>query len=124
MRFLRLPICWAFAFFAAGIPFWRIAYDQLNLSFHVFLPGALLLGVLTMMLVALESARARSIIFAMLMCVPMVDIVTIVRDTAVDPTTHNLAPFELAIAGVLGACFVVPGLVAGLIVRALLRRQA
>jgi len=88
------------------------------------LPGAVLLGVLTMILIATDSARPNRTFVAMSLCAPLVDLIAIVRDGAVDPTSHNLAPFELILSGLLGAAFVLPGLALGLALRAWRRRRS
>ena len=58
----------------------------------------------------------------MLLCVPMIDVVSIIKDTATDPTSHNLWPFEVAIAAVFGALIVVPAVLIGLAARWLMAR--
>jgi hypothetical protein len=121
--FLWLPFSFAVAFLAIGIPFWRIPYNQFDLGHGELLPGAILLGVLTLLLIVAEAARARWVAIVMSLCVPAIDCVSIAHDTAIDPTSHNLAPFELVAAFILGAAFVVPGLVAGTLLRTLVRRQ-
>jgi hypothetical protein len=107
---------------AAGIPYWRIPYDELNRGHFAVLPGALLLGFLTLILVVTEAAPAKRIAVTMLCSVPVIVCVSIAKDTARDPTSHNLMPFELALAAISGAVIVVPAVLLGLGLRWVLAR--
>ncbi|MBS0244001.1 MAG: hypothetical protein JSS20_17650 [Proteobacteria bacterium] len=109
------PLSLAFlaCFFAIGIPFWQIPYNRFDLTHIEVLPGAVLLGVLTMLLVKKQYVRAGRAFWIMSLCVPAVDVVTIIRDTRFDPTTHNLAPFELIIMWLSGAVVVFIGYALG-----------
>ena len=119
----RLPLCFVIALLAIGIPAWGLPYDP-DLTLHPeLLPGAILLGVLPLWLSIGGPASARRIFLVMSLCVPLVDIALIVRDTAIDPTNHNLWPLELVFSWVLGAAIILPGLFVGVVLRALLRRR-
>ena len=107
-----------------GIPYWSIPYDAFDASHVEVLPGAILLGLLTMMLIGKGNAKARTAFLVMSMVAPAVDLIAIVHDTSIDSTTHNLAPFELVIAWLLGAAFVLPSLALGLALRAWTRRRS
>jgi len=112
----------AIAFLAIGIPYWRIPYNQFDLSHAELLPGAIFLTLASLALIAVQAAPARWVMGGMLAVAPFVDLVAIVRDTSADATTHNMAPFELIAAAALGACFVLPGAAIGLAIRARARR--
>jgi len=58
----------------------------------------------------------------MLLCVPVIACVSVAKDTAADPTSHNLWPFELVLAAISGAVVVVPALLLGLALRWALAR--
>lgn len=119
-----LLLAFASVVLAAGIPYWRLSYEQVNRGdFHV-VPGAILLGVLTMVLVLIAAAPVRRIAMTMFACVPVIDAVSIVQHTARDPTSHNLWPLELAFASIAGAAVVGPGLLLGLGLRWLTTRRA
>jgi hypothetical protein len=123
LGFLWLALAFAAVVLAAGIPYWRLPYDEINRGHFAVVPGALLLGFLTLILVAAEVARVKHVAVAMLLCVPAIDIVSIVKDTATDPTSHNLWPFELVIAGISGALVVVPAVLLGLAGRWVMARM-
>lgn len=124
LGYIWLGLAFAAVVLAAGIPYWRLPYDEINRGHFAILPGALLLGFLTLLLVAAEVARVKAIAVTMLLCVPAIDVVSIVKDTTADPTSHNLWPFELAIAAISGALVVVPAMLAGLAARWAMRRMA
>jgi hypothetical protein len=118
-----LTIAFLASMLVIGVPYWFIPYNKFDLTHIEVLPGAILLGVLTMLLIGAWNANARRTFLVMSMCAPAVDLITIVRDTRIDPTNHNLAPFELIAAWLLGAAFVVPGLALGLALRAWRRHR-
>jgi len=118
----RFALAFVAATLVIGVPYWAIPYDKFDLSHVEVLPGAILLCLLTMMLIGKGNAKARTAFLVMSMVAPTVDLIAIVHDTSTDPTTHNLAPFELIIAWLLGAAFVLAGLALGLALRAWNRR--
>ena len=124
LGFIWVLLAFAAVTLAAGIPYWRLPYDEINRGHFAILPGALLLGFLTLILVVAEVARVKPIAVTMLLCVPTIGVVSIIKDTATDPTSHNLWPFEVAIAAVFGALVVVPAVLLGLAARWLMARMA
>jgi hypothetical protein len=122
-RPIWLVAAFVIAFLAIGIPYWRIPYNQFDLGHVELLPGAIFMGLATLALIASQAAPARWVMGAMLACAPLIDLVSIVRDTSADATTHNMAPFELIAALALGAAFVLPGAAIGLLIRARARRS-
>ena len=113
----RLPLCFLIVLLVIGIPAWGLPYDP-DLSQHPeLLPGAILLGVLPLWLTVTRSGAARRIFGVMSLCVPLVDVILIVRDTAIDPTNHNLWPFELFFTWIIGAGIIFPGVLIGILLR-------
>ena len=86
------------------------------------LPGALLLGFLTLVLVLTEVVAVKQIAVTMLFAVPVIVCVSVIKDTAADPTSHNLWPFELVLGALSGAVVVLPAAALGLAVRWVLAR--
>jgi hypothetical protein len=96
-----LALAFQVAFLAVGIPYWRLPYAQLSLPGSLVGPGLFVLfaaagvarwwGVGALPAIALIGAAAPAAVLA-----------RIVFDTALDPTSHNLWPFELLIAAGLG----------------------
>jgi hypothetical protein len=112
---------------AVVIPMWQLPYDgnrNFTFSSQPMVPGAIMLLAGTMYLIASKIAKARIALAVMAACAPLADSIIIARDISIDPTTHNLLPFEIAWVGVQGLLFVLPGLIIGLIARAVLRRKS
>ena len=93
------------SFFCVGIPYWLIPYQQVNL------PSALMTPALAVVVLAALSLRAASITpfwktVRLLGWSPAaVVIARVIVEGIRDPSSHNLWPFEVVIALVLGfAC--------------------
>jgi|SRR5215475_12294972 len=117
LGFAWVLLAFAVVVLAAGIPYWSVSYDELNRGHFAVLPGAVLLGILTLFLVAADVAPIKRIAWTMLLCVPTIVAVSIAKHTAADPTSHNLWPFELLLAAISGAVIVLPALLLGLAAR-------
>jgi hypothetical protein len=100
----------AFAFFCAflivGLPYWQIPYAQLSLPNAVWGWPLLIVIALAAVLRAACGTRFWSAALVVGASVPAAVLARIVYDTASDPTTHNLWPFEIILAAG-------PGLLAG-----------
>ena len=84
-----------------GIPYWQLPYNEDPPSSLSSLGLVLLLGagVATRLLTPASWFRCTLFVGA---SIPALVMTRVVIDTASDPTTHNLWPFELAIAAVCG----------------------
>jgi hypothetical protein len=97
----RVALLAVVAVLVCGVPYWSLPKGSFNLpdalpaaSGWIVGIGALLGGVL-----AGNALRAFFVFAAVL---PAVAFVRVVLDVVVDPTSHNLWPFELVIAGGVG----------------------
>ena len=110
------------AFFAVGVPYWLIPYNKLNL------PDALLGTELAVVFVVAALARMYSgksfLRVAMVMgsAVPAVVMARVVVDGILDYSAHNLWPFEVVIAILVGGAVALPGTLAGSVVLWLSRK--
>ena len=91
------------SFFAVGFPYWQIPYAKVSLPNTLYGPGLLVVGVLAAAARAFGKARLLAVIIATGAAVPAPILARVAVDTAKDPTSHNLWPFEFIIAAVLGA---------------------
>jgi hypothetical protein len=109
--FTAAQLCWMgggfiITFFAVGMPYWSIPYDQdpNTLVFGFFLLG-LSVVVLTAAIIRIFGGigflMATFVIGASL---PAVILARVIVDTAKDPTSHNLWPFEV-VGAVTGGLF-------------------
>jgi hypothetical protein len=117
------PVAFAAAFLIAGVPYWLVPYRQVNLPDALVGPGLLAVGTAALLLCALRQASPRTVACAMASVLPAVVMARVLVDGLRDPTSHNLWPFEVAIALVLGLASVLPGVGAGLVLRRLRRRD-
>jgi hypothetical protein len=115
---------WLASGFAAGllltgIPYWRLPY---NADFFAD-PGILLglggLGLVTAVLAFAGIAPAGRLFLVMIGAFPGAVALRVAVETAQDPTSHNLWPFELIIMAVFSLIAVVPGLLVGVLLRRL-----
>jgi hypothetical protein len=91
------------SFFAVGLPYWQIPYAKVSLPSTLYGTGLLVVGVLAAAARAFGKARLLTVILAVGAAVPAPILPRIAVDTAKDPTSHNLWPFDFIIAAVLGA---------------------
>src|SRR5439155_14171598 len=96
-----------------GVPYWLIPYSKLNLPDGVLGIGLAFLFVATV-LARIYSGRSLFRVIAVLgSVVPAVVMLRVAADVARDPTSHNLWPFELVIALIVGAAVTVGGALLG-----------
>ena len=97
-----LVAAFVISFFAVGFPYWQIPYAKVSLPSTLYGTGLLVVGVLAAAARAFGKARLLAVILAVGAAVPAPILVRITVDTAKDPTSHNLWPFEFIIAAVIG----------------------
>jgi hypothetical protein len=106
------------AFLLVGIPYWLTPYGQLDL------PGALLgipaiVVVVVALLLAIRVGGVRRTMAVVGAAMPAVVALRVAFDVARDPTSHNLWPFELVIAVLVGGACALAGALAGGLLRRL-----
>lgn len=100
---------------AVGIPYWLMPYGQVSL------PSALMTPALAVVVVAAFLARIGRtasfwrVVFVVGSAVPAAVFMRVVRDTTQDPTSHNLWPFEVIIALMVGLSCSLSGTLVGMI---------
>ena len=107
-----------FAFFAIGVPYWRIPYSQVSLPGSLYGFGLIVAAVVaaSMRTMALASFRKAFVLAAL--TVPAAVMARVAMDGVRDPTSHNLWPFEVVIALGIGIAAAFPGaLLGGVIAR-------
>lgn len=114
---LRLATGFAVGLLMTGIPYWRLPYNDNVFDDPAVLLGFVGLGLVTAVLASNRSARLASLFWAMLAAFPAAVMIRVIVETAQDPTDHNLWPFELIFAAFFSLIAVVPGLIAGALVR-------
>ena len=97
-----LVAAFVISFFAVGFPYWQIPYAKVSLPSTLYGMGLVVVGVLAAAARAVGKARFLTVILAVGAAVPAPILARVVVDTAKDPTSHNLWPFEFIIAAVIG----------------------
>jgi hypothetical protein len=101
------------AFFTVGVPFWMIPYSKANLPDGLYGPG------LVVVLAAAVVARAYSgksfmrSVLVMGSAVPAAVMARVIVEVAQRSNSHNLWPFELVIAMLVGGAAAVAGALLG-----------
>lgn len=111
--YLWLGIAFVVSFFVVGIPYWQIPYSKVSLPSTLY--------GMELLVVALAAAstrifgRAHFIASAVVagVAVPTAVLARVFVETSVDPTSHNLWPFELIIALMVGLFCSLAGALAG-----------
>ena len=97
----------------AGLPWWTAPYNR----FHLLrpLPLAACAGFLLLALFLGYVQRPLWILRVLALAggVPAAVLARVVVDTMKDPTSHNLWPFEVVLAGILAVALAVPGALLG-----------
>jgi hypothetical protein len=125
MRNSRIPALLAAflaSFLAVGVPYWRIPYDRASLPSSLY--GA---GLVVVFLAAAACRLLASVRFgpAVLVgaAVPGAILARVAYETAADPTSHNLWPFEMVIAAGVGFSASFGGSLAGGLLRPWIRHE-
>ena len=111
-----LLIAFLIAFVGVGFVYWQLPYAQVSLPDSLYGPGLVAIAVVALMARAFGLARFWKVWLLIAAAVPAAVLVRIVVDTTADATTHNLWPFEIAIALALGlGCSLVGSLLGSLL---------
>ena len=97
-----LVAAFVISFFAVGFPYWQMPYAKVSLPSTLYGMGLVVVGVLAAAARAVGKVRFLAVILAVGAAVPAPILARIAVDTAKDPTSHNLWPFEFIIAAVIG----------------------
>jgi hypothetical protein len=118
-----LGLLWSFlvGFLVVGVPYWRIPYNKATSS--AVMGGAVLIGVIALIAGVLIEARFSRVVLVLAAAVPAAVMARVVVDTMRDPTSHNLWPFELVIAFMVGLAGTVPGTLLGSVLRRMLGQR-
>jgi len=110
-------------FFAVGVPYWQIPYAKVSLPSTLYGSGLFVVGVLAAAARAFGQVRLLTVILAIGAAVPAPVFARIAVDTTKDPTSHNLWPFEIIIAAVVGVLCSSAGALVGSLLSRLSRHK-
>ena len=109
------------AFLAAGIPWWRAPYNHFTLSHPLAILGCLVLVCLSAWVAGwtpLGLGRGGLVVGGAVPCAVMVRVLV---DVVKEPTSHNLWPFEVVLAGLFGFGLAYAAGLMGLLCRRMLK---
>jgi hypothetical protein len=112
---LGLLLVFLAGFLVVGVPYWRIPYNKATSA--DILVGAILIGVIALIARVVVDGRFSRTVLAVACAVPAAAMARVVVDTMRDPTSHNLWPFEVVIAFMVGLAGAVPGALIGSAIR-------
>lgn len=101
------------AFVAVGVPYWLIPYRQVNLPNALLTAGLVAVPLAALLLRWFGAAHVWLATVVAGSAVPAVVMARVIVDCVQDPTAHNLWPFEVVIACVLGFASALVGALAG-----------
>lgn len=108
-----LILSFAVSFFATGIPYWLIPYREVNLPNALISPGLFILCIAALLLRFYNIASFWKITGIITATIPGIVIFRLLFEVLQDPTSHNLWPFEVIIAIIVGIACTLPGTLAG-----------
>lgn len=87
---------------AFGLPFWSLSYQQAQRWSSLMELGVIVTALAACGLRLLNLERSWRIVLVVGSAVPLADIARVFMDTARDPTSHNLWPFEVVMMAFIG----------------------
>ncbi len=104
------------AFFLVGVPHWLTPYNKTSTA-GVIIGGLIIAAVAAVARLRIPAARFSGITRAAALAMPAAALArVIVETTMVDPTSHNLWPFEITAALLLGYAGAIPGALMGVLI--------
>lgn len=118
-----LLIGFLFGFLAVGIPFWSLPYNEVNVPNSLMSAGMLVVVFASLLIRALGAASIWEISLVVGLSVPASVLARVNVETAADPTSHNLWPFEIVFAAAVGLPAALAGALIGSLIARMLARQ-
>jgi hypothetical protein len=118
-----LSIAFVASFLAVGVPYWLIPYNKISLPNTLITPGLLVVGFLALMLCLFRVDRFWKVIGIIGSSVPAAVLARVLVEIWEDPASHNLWPFEVIIALMLGLSCALAGTIVGSLAARLVRRS-
>jgi len=108
-----LLIAFVIAFVGVGFSYWQLGYSQVSLPDALYGPGLVAVFVVALMVRAFGLAKFWVAWMLIAATVPAAVMARIAFETASDPTSHNLWPFEVVIAAGVGLLAALGGALLG-----------
>jgi hypothetical protein len=108
---------------AVGVPYFLIPYRELNLPSALYGPGLCVLVATAALTLACGATNFWKNVAIIGAAVPAVISLRVAVETAADPTSHNLWPFEIIIGSIVSALCAFAGSLIGCIISKLRGRD-
>ena len=108
-----LAVAFGVGFFAIGIPYWTVPYGKVELPNTLIGLGLAVSALASLALTATRAARVRLAALVAGASAPAAVMLRVIVDCLRDPTSHNLWPFEIVLAGGVGLMASISGALAG-----------
>ena len=113
---LWIAIAGCVAFLAIGIPYWIVPYRDAQLPSAIVFPGLVGIAIGAFLVRSMKGAPLMRTIVGVGASAPAAVAVRVFVEIILDPTSHNLWPFEIVIAAATGfACAAAGGLLGGFV---------
>lgn len=106
---VALSLGFLIAFFAVGIAYWQIPYAQASSPDSLYGLGLVIAFLVAVALRIISPATFLQTLGAVGLAVPAMVLARVVVETATDPSSHNLWPFEILIAAAVGLAAALAG---------------
>src|SRR5262245_31375486 len=100
------------SFAAVGLPYWQLSYANVSLPSSLYGFGLIVIALAAAAARFVASVRFWPALLTVGAAAPCVVMVRVTYETAADPTSHNLWPFEVIIALLVGCSASLVGAVA------------
>lgn len=107
-----------------GLPYWAIPYAQVSLPGTLIVPGLLVVPIAAFALRFPLRSPFLAALIAPCLAVPAAVLVRVGWEVAKDTTSHNLWPFEVVLAGLVGFGAALGGVILASLLLLLLQRQS
>lgn len=108
-----LRTAFAASFLAVGVPYWTIPSGGLSLPKALMGPALVIVVLAPLVLRATGAATFPSAVLSTAAAVPAAVMARVIVEGVMDPTSHNLWPFEVAIALGVGVRYALVGAIVG-----------
>jgi hypothetical protein len=114
---LWLSVAFVAGVLAVGIPYWDVPYSSVSLPGTLWNPMLIVVAAGAGCARAFGKAGMAATVFIVGGAVPAAVMVRVLVETTADPTSHNLWPFEVVIALVIGLVCSLAGALGGSLLR-------
>jgi len=110
-------VAFTISFLAIGLPFWFTPYDSVTLPNTLITPLLVVVCLAAILLHTLTDCSFQKNLHLVASVLPAVVLIRVIFEGISYPTSHNLWPFELIIATLIGYAVALPSVLIGSFIR-------